>query len=300
MSDSQRQVGGVNVKKLLVAVLLSVVLSSLVSAQTPTPGGRVTGTNEHGRPGPAAPASTPGASAPSRPLIAGPLPTIEPLEGLDNMVPVLPKSEAGPHLFLLLSIISGTEQAKDIAAEALRLLVNPSGDEEFYIRGMAHYELGDYDLAMADFDKVLHLNPRHVRVYAYLGRAYLRRGDHDRAIVNFDKVIQIRSPQYFFDHIERGVAYLGKGEHDRAIADFDRAIQIEPRIPRAYLERGAAYFRKGDHGRAMADYSEAIRLNPKLIRAYKNRAEIYEKIGDKAKAQADREKAAELEKGHRP
>ena len=54
-----------------------------------------------------------------------------------------------------------------------------------------------------------------------------RKGDYDRAIADYDRAIQLK-PDYAEAYVNRGWAYNAKGDYDRAIADFDRAIQLKP------------------------------------------------------------------------
>ena len=46
------------------------------------------------------------------------------------------------------------EEARSNAETALQLLKNPSNDSEFHARGVAQQELGNYDLAIVDFDSL--------------------------------------------------------------------------------------------------------------------------------------------------
>ena len=86
------------------------------------------------------------------------------------------------------------------------------------------------------------------------------KGDYDRAIADFDRAIQLK-PDDAVAYANRGWAYDDKGDYDRAIADFDRAIQLKPDYADAYAGRGWAYA-KGDYDRAIADYDRAIQLKP--------------------------------------
>ena len=106
-------------------------------------------------------------------------------------------------------------------------------------------ELGKYDQAMADLDKVLESNPRLAAAY------YLR-----------------------------GILYQRKNEHIRAISDFDKAIELNPRFAEAYNNRGIVYESESQYDRALSDYSEAIKLNPRFASAYANRATIMRKLGN--------------------
>ena len=160
-------------------------------------------------------------------------------------------------------------------------------------RGAAHGAKGEYDRAIADFDKAIEINPKYARAYFGRGGTYAKKGGLDEAIANFDKAIEI-DPKFAPAYFGRGTAYGTKGDLDRAIADYDKAIQINPKYAGAYNSRGDAYGTKGDLDRAIADYSKAIELDPKDAWAYPNRGNTYAKKGEYDRAIADYSKAIEL------
>ena len=98
------------------------------------------------------------------------------------------------------------EEARSNAETALQLLKSPSNDSEFHARGVAQQELGNDDLAIADFDKALQLDPKQAIVYVSRGMSYRQKKDHDRAIADFDKVIQLE-PNLMGVYVERGRVY---------------------------------------------------------------------------------------------
>jgi len=87
-----------------------------------------------------------------------------------------------------------------------------------YYRGMIHTNIGNFELAIADYTRVL----------------------------QFDSTI---APAYN----NRGVAYKSLGKLEQSIADFTRAIEIEPKDPCYYFNRGNAYLMKGEFDWAIAD-----------------------------------------------
>ncbi len=65
------------------------------------------------------------------------------------------------------------------------------------MRGMAYDNLGQEDLAIADFDKAISLDPK-VYAYAYLnnrGQAYFRKGEFALAVKDYDQAIRLK-PDY--------------------------------------------------------------------------------------------------------
>ena len=209
-------------------------------------------------------------------------------------------------------------------------------DFEFYAKAIAYETLGNYDMALVNFDKAIKYDPQNTIAYMGRGRMYLKIGKDVRALADFDKAVYLKSkestdveqsesdsekrendpatsdiheliqqdPRPWFDYFrpgdayhERGKAYLRKGDNDRAIADFDRAIQLDPESANTYNDRGAAYAMKGDYDRAIADLDKAIQLNPRVKNAHYNRGLAYKKKGDEARARADFEKEEQLKSG---
>src|SRR5262245_55977091 len=157
----------------------------------------------------------------------------------------------------------------------------------YYNRANAYYDdKGDYDRAIADYDQVIRLDPKHALAYSYRGSAYRHKGEYDRAIADFDQAIKL-DPKSVYAYNNRGNVYYLKGEHDRAIADYDQTIRLDPKHVAAHNNRGNAYFDKREYDRAIADYGQAIRLDPLYTAAYVGRGLAYEEKGDEARARAD-------------
>ncbi|MGH6854589.1 MAG: tetratricopeptide repeat protein [Aestuariivirga sp.] len=177
-------------------------------------------------------------------------------------------------------IDAGTDTAKNVATA-------------YNNRGFAYYDKGEYDRAIADFDKAIALNPKYAKPYNNRGFAYYDKGEYGRAIADFDKAIALNL-KYAKPYYNRGLAYYDKGEYARAIADYDKAIALNPKYAKPYYNRGLAYYDKGEYDRAIADYDRAIALNPKYAKAYNNRGIAYSSKGEYDRAIADYDKAIAL------
>jgi lipoprotein NlpI len=160
-------------------------------------------------------------------------------------------------------------------------------------RGNRYGKEGDYDRAIVDYTKAIHLDPKLDYTFWRRGLAYTRKKEHDRAIADYSEAIRL-NPNRALAYINRGYAFHSKGDYNRAIADYDEAIRISPSYTTAYHNRGFAYFAKGEHDRAIADYTEAIRLNEQYASSYRNRGIAYLYSGSRAKARADLEMATQL------
>jgi len=164
----------------------------------------------------------------------------------------------------------------------------------YYSRGLAYYDKGDDDRAIAEFNEAIRLDPKFAYAYSSRGLAYDHKGDLGHADPDYNEAIRL-DPKYAQAYFNRGNAYYQKGEDDRAIADYSEAIRLDPKYAYAYNNRGTAYDRKGDDDRAIADYNEAIRLDPKFAQAYSSRGLTYYQKGDLDHAIADYGEAIRLD-----
>jgi tetratricopeptide (TPR) repeat protein len=134
-------------------------------------------------------------------------------------------------------------------------------------------------------------------VYNNRGFTYQELGEYDKAIADFDKAIEL-NPEYAVAYNNRGFVYQNQGEHDKATADFDEAIALDPEFAMAYNNRGFTYLKMEQFEQAIADFDEAIASNPELAIAYLNRGYAYEELGEYEMARADYEHALELAADH--
>jgi len=161
-------------------------------------------------------------------------------------------------------------------------------------RGFAWITKRDPDVAIADFNEAIHLDPKNANLYRFRGFAWSNKQEFDRAIADFSEAIRL-DPKSAFAYSNRGVTWKQKGEFDRAIADLNEAIRLNPKSDQTYLNRGGVWFSKGEFDRAIADFTEAIRLNPKLLMAYNDRGHSWMDKGDYERAIADFNEAIRID-----
>lgn len=150
------------------------------------------------------------------------------------------------------------------------IAINPRNAAAFNDRGTARHMKGDRDGAIADFDRAIAIDPGNADASSNRCIARTRKGDIDGAIRDLDHVLILnpRTPKAFYN---RGCLRSEKGDHDGAIADYDEAIGIEPRFANAFINRGNSRFAKGDFDGAIADSSQAIAISPGDTVAFANR-----------------------------
>ena len=134
----------------------------------------------------------------------------------------------------------------------------PQFADAYFQRGVAYQSLKQPDRAMADFDRALDYNPAMAHAYDAQGSIYRARGDFQSAMRAFAKAIEIApdADAYF----ERGQAYESLGQHSKAVEDFDQAIAVRRDAPYVYRARAMARRNSGDLAGSEADRAIAENL----------------------------------------
>jgi hypothetical protein len=196
-------------------------------------------------------------------------------------------------------------------------------------RAACWWDLGEFDNALADCDRLVELARKREKAVAYCERGWLhwQAGMDDKAIGDFSEVIR-RHADFAEAYCGRGMVYAARGEYGRAVADLTRALRLDPQDDNAllwrayvrretgkydkalrdlhnairlcphradgYRERGIVYLCKKDYERAVADLSVAIRLDPDDADSHDARADAFAAQGQTAEAERDRARAEQI------
>jgi tetratricopeptide (TPR) repeat protein len=177
-----------------------------------------------------------------------------------------------------------------IAADPIHRQARKRTANAYRERGVSYHNKGDYDRAIADFNRALELAPDTADYYKSRGVSYSMKGDEDRAIADKTRAIEL-APNTADYYKSRGVSYHNKGDYDRAIADFSRALELAPNTADYHYSRGVSYSMKGDEDRAIADFNRALELAPNTADYHYSRGVSYSMKGDEDRAIADYNRA---------
>ena len=135
---------------------------------------------------------------------------------------------------------------------------NPNNPQTYNDRGMARRAAGDFDGAIADFNRAIELDPKREAVFG-LNRAEARifQADYTGAIADCDRILTTNA-QLARALATRALARALNGDIEVAITDANRAIELDPREARAYIARGQARSGKSDFTGAFDDCNQAI------------------------------------------
>ncbi len=159
-------------------------------------------------------------------------------DDLEKLVQTLEKMRLGqesPHVFLthvgLQRAFSEMEEERyEDAAQRLEKLkeLDPENDAIFYNLGVVYTYLRKEDLAFANYEKAVRLNPRCWQAWYNIGQVCLiKTKDLSRALHCFDRALSI-VPDYISAHHQRGVAYELLGDHAKAVQCWERTLMLDP------------------------------------------------------------------------
>ncbi len=176
----------------------------------------------------------------------------------------------------------------------IAIKLDPNYADAYLDRGCAYENLGKYDLAITDCDKAIKLNPNDAIGYNNRGWAFEQQGKDELAIADYNMAIKL-NPNYTTAYLNRGWAYKNQGMFDKEIADETSAIQLDPNNADAYSNRGEAYMELDKYEPAIADFDVVIKLNAKDTDAYLYRGWAYESLGKDEPAIADYDQAINID-----
>ena len=159
------------------------------------------------------------------------------------------------------------------------LALQPDDVAALILRADASRQMGNLASAMADVDRALALEPDNPRAYFARGLLNSRRGEKRQALADYDEALRLY-PTYADALVSRSAIYAGDGQVDLALVDLDAAIAVQTDNPIAFYNRGYAHFAKKRYDLALADYDTAIVLDPNMGAAYGNRCLVRAITGD--------------------
>ena len=92
--------------------------------------------------------------------------------------------------------------------------------------GLCYTDVGLHKDGIKAYEELLKIDPYNGQVYSNLGYLFVAEGDFERALANYDKAIDYK-PDYYSAYCNRGNCYFRMGEYDKAIEDGLQALKLK-------------------------------------------------------------------------
>ena len=176
------------------------------------------------------------------------------------------------------------EQA--LAAYDRALKLRADDPEILASRGLTFGQLARYEDALGDLKRSLELRPDHATTIYNRGLTFDYLNRHEDALADYNRALEIR-PDDAATLMNRGSALTGLERYDNALADYDRSLELRPDHTMTLMNRGITLHHLGQHADAVASYTRAIELEPRDVLALLNRASLHAEMGNAIAAGED-------------
>ncbi|WP_310418459.1 trypsin-like peptidase domain-containing protein [Chamaesiphon sp. OTE_8_metabat_110] len=203
--------------------------------------------------------------------------------------------------FVAIASSMGVPLSKSVAA-APPPTTAPKADD--YLASAAQkYRNRDYRGALAEYDRVIQLQPNSSPAYNYRGVLKVKIQDFEGGLADYNRAIQLDA-NYGEAYSNRGNLKANKLQDlSGAMADYDLAISLQersanelsPKYAPAYAYRGRLKVKNMDANAGLADYNRAIKIDPNEATYYSYRAFLKIVTNDRPGAMTDFNRSIEID-----
>jgi len=183
------------------------------------------------------------------------------------------------------------DRALDDLTQLLQL--EPSNSDAWFDRGRLQQNSGDHAAAIEDYDAALRWSPPYWQPYFNRALALVAQGCDLDAVADYRRVMALQ-PAHLDARIHLADLHLRRDEAENAAPLIIAALNLAPGNARAVCLRGLLELGRGDLAAALASFSAALAADPQLPDAWANRASIHFKQGALELALNDLDRALAL------
>jgi Flp pilus assembly protein TadD len=189
-----------------------------------------------------------------------------------------------PPFYNRLASFSSEIRVWDDAVRKNTNLAAPLAYRAWRNRGVALYQAGRNEEALADFDTVLRLNPHDALSWMTRGTLHMRAGRSAEARADFDRALEL-APRYAEARARRCVVLMRLKQLDAALEDCRLAAELEPRDAGSYTSLGMVRALRGEAAEAEREYRRALELDAGNVDANYQYGVLLRGVGRAAEAQ---------------
>jgi tetratricopeptide (TPR) repeat protein len=155
--------------------------------------------------------------------------------------------------------------------------------EAWYERGTVLEDLGRFVDAIGSYDQALNLEPRRealANLWLRRGNAFqYGLGEYDAALACYDRVLQLQPDQAQGWHHRGNALLYGYHQPLTAIDSYRRALQIDPQLALTWRNQGNALIELRRYIEAIGCYDHSLAISPNDEIAAQARAQAQQELG---------------------
>jgi tetratricopeptide (TPR) repeat protein len=167
--------------------------------------------------------------------------------------------------------------------------INPKVDSRYFSRGQVYNLLGETQKAITDLNEFVKLTGT-AAAYIYRGRLFTDLKRYDLAIADYNKALEI-DPKGISAITYRAILYNNTQQFDLAMADIDKAIELEPNNSYPYYLKSKLLKELGNYQLAIKAAEKSVEIDSEDFLGYACIIPPLLKIGDIEKASQYAKKA---------
>jgi tetratricopeptide (TPR) repeat protein len=181
---------------------------------------------------------------------------------------------SGKEGFILWGKSGGSDGNSDLSEFFSTIRSHPENPDSHYLLAGYYQQRSHHREAIAEFKKVISIDPKYVKAYNGLGVSYDLLGEFSNAIASYEAGLAL-DPKEAYLHNNLGYSYLMQGNPDQSISAFQKAISLGLGEPRFHNNLASAYAEKGQYDLALDQFLRG----GNEAQAYLNMTEIYLHVG---------------------
>jgi len=149
---------------------------------------------------------------------------------------------------------------------------SPNNSDYNVLMGNVNFGIGEYDKAIANYNKALEIKPENKFIYSNIANNYIKLGQSDKAISYIDKgIAATKGREKVSFLILKGNYYESIDDLDNAEKAFNEAHTIQPDNANVIVNQAAVLIDKEKYESAIEKCNLALTKNPESQEAYYNR-----------------------------
>ncbi|KAA3623714.1 MAG: tetratricopeptide repeat protein [Flavobacterium sp.] len=128
--------------------------------------------------------------------------------------------------------------------------------------GIVYHDRGEFDKAIATYEKALEIDPKSAMVFYEIGLSYYHKGEYKTAIKFYDKVLDLNGEHLLPATINKGLSLDNMGKSKAAFKLFKKAVNDFQNEPTLHYNLAYQYYIKGEPQKAIEELTTSIILDP--------------------------------------